>query len=189
MLCSSSIALSCFSTALHSAGTMESLREWQSSLAAKGWINWKLGAAIAAPAALWWLASNKDWYSEPLRPTDFDSLLKQQGDHPTGLPPKTQQQRKKGTADQSGPFENFLKEDEEVDLRDPVVFSSFLKSASAGSSAPKAAAVAAAAAPAVPAGPKAEHVHVLVMFATEYGFAKEVAEKLCSKLAATNRYW
>ena len=39
------------------------------------------------------------------------------------------------------------------------------------------------------AGPKPGHVPVAVLYGTEYGFSKEIAEALCAKLAAGQVYW
>ena len=53
----------------------------------------------------------------------------------TGVVAKKKKQKKKVAAGESGPFENFLKveeEDEEEDGRDPAVFSTFLKSSGKG---------------------------------------------------------
>ena len=43
----------------------------------------------------------------------------------------------------------------------------------------------------VPEGPHAEQAVVLVLFGTEYGFSKEVAERLCSELGRLDDglYW
>jgi len=98
----------------------------------------------------------------------------------------------------SGPFETFLKveaesDEEEVDddPRNPLDFNSFLKTAlTKAPAASKAPVSEASAAPDTgSAGPKPEHARVLVMFGTEYGFSKEIAQKLCAKLQATDKYW
>lgn len=65
--------------------------------------------------------------------------------------------------------------------RDPSDFGAFLKR-------PGAAATAASAAPAVPAasapaaGPMPDDVVVTVLYGTEYGFAREVSERVCERL-------
>ena len=33
------------------------------------------------------------------------------------------------------------------------------------------------------------HIPVLVLFGTEYGFCREIAEKLCEQLRATEPFW
>lgn len=40
-----------------------------------------------------------------------------------------------------------------------------------------------------PAGPSAENVIVTVLYGTEYGFSKEIAEKLSEKLKHGSQYW
>lgn len=65
-------------------------------------------------------------------------------------------------------------------LRDPANFGAFLKSTYTPDAV--APATAPAAAPPVPTGPQADQAVVTVMYGTEYGFAKEIAELLCDKL-------
>lgn len=112
----------------------------------------------------------------------------------------------------SGPFETFLKVDdaagsggsegdeaeEEEDHRDPVDFASFLKAAiPAGSSSSSGGQKQQAAqgqqgsskGAAPPAGPTPNQARVLVMYGTEFGFSREIAEKLCDRLRATKKYW
>lgn len=174
------------------------------------WVRWAL--AVGAPVALYWLLAPKDrsskWFSGPVLETDFDSFLYKQGEHPTGLapPPSSKAKgKKKGpklAPDQrgkvSGTFDTFLKvepedSDDDDDPRDPVDFNSFLKTAlkatPAGGSKAAAAAAGSSDSAAASSGPKPEHARVLVMFGTEYGFSKEIAEKLCAKLRQTDKYW
>lgn len=68
-------------------------------------------------------------------------------------------------------------------MRDPADFGAFLKSTyKAGEDAPQEA-TAPAAAP-VQTGPRPEQAVVTVLYGTEYGFSKEIAEVLCDKLTA-----
>ncbi|MEW5309841.1 MAG: hypothetical protein WDW38_001692 [Sanguina aurantia] len=41
----------------------------------------------------------------------------------------------------------------------------------------------------VASGPSAEHVRVVVLYGTEFGFSKEIAEKLCLQLKEAKTYW
>lgn len=64
-------------------------------------------------------------------------------------------------------------------LRDPANFGAFLKSTYSDAAAP---ATVQQAPPPAPTGPRADQAVVTVMYGTEYGFAKEIAELLCDKL-------
>jgi hypothetical protein len=136
-----------------------------------------------------------DWYSSPVRETDFDSFLVRPGAEQTGLkrPPQRRSAtwQKPGARGQvSGPFESFLKAEEAEDPRDSLDFDSFLKTALPGSTAaPSRQQQQAPATAAVPAVPLPGQVRVLVMFGTEYSFSKEIAEMLCTKLVAAEKYW
>lgn len=71
-------------------------------------------------------------------------------------------------------------------LRDPANFGAFLKSTYT-SDAPTHTHVAA---PPAPTGPRADQAVVTVLYGTEYGFAKEIAELLCDKLRKEDqRVW
>lgn len=169
------------------------------------------GAAGAALGAWWLVSSRRDWYADPILETDFDSFLVRQTGEKTGLDPKPKKksQLRRGfhnvaASDRgkvSGPFDTFLKQggeeeeqDEDDDPRNPLDFNSFLKTAlpaakgapAARSSAPQ------ATEPATtdePAGPQPHQARILVLFGTEYGFSKEIAEKLCAKLREAGPYW
>lgn len=144
--------------------------------------------AVGVPAAVWYLLSGwgRGGYDDDR--TDFDGFLKRvEPVGSTGAAPAA------AAARTSGSIDRFFRDAgqaaaEEEDSRNPVDFDSFLKK-------PRKAAAAAAAAPAAkpPAPPaerpRPEQAQVLVMFGTEYGFSKEVAEKLCSQLKATGKYW
>lgn len=66
-------------------------------------------------------------------------------------------------------------------LRDPANFGAFLKSTYTVFDAAAPPAVQEAVTP-LPTGPHADQAVVTVMYGTEYGFAKEIAELLCDKL-------
>jgi hypothetical protein len=179
-------------------------------------MSWKSTAALAGlplAAYILWRSGSKDWFSEPVQDTDFDSFLVKQGAHPTGLAPTRRKRRanawwswqpavsaaERGKV--SGPFETFLKaeaghdDDSEDDHRNPLDFNSFLKTAqpskqrasSAGANGQ--AAVSGKQLKPAAAGPTADQVRILVMFGTEYGFSKEIAEKLTQKLREADKYW
>jgi sulfite reductase (NADPH) flavoprotein alpha-component len=121
--------------------------------------------------------------------TDFDSFLVRKDDSlPTGSS-KGAHQAQKGRAAGGGPFESFLKvEPEEEDARNPLDFSSFLKGSS-GRGAPNAVQKPAAHAGPPKPTPRPEQARVVVMYGTEFGFSKEIAEKLSDRLLSTGRIW
>lgn len=154
---------------------------------------------------------DRNWSSKPVRETDVESFFKAVPDKPVGLEnagARTATKKKKRSgwnaqlpADQrgkvSGPFEAFLKIEAESsegevddDHRNPLDFSSFLKTAQKPSTSSKqATSHVNGTSDSRPAGPKPEHARVLVMYGTEYGFSKEIAQKLCAKLGETDKYW
>ena len=102
--------------------------------------------------------------------TGFDSFLKQEvaSDEPQGTN-----------------FDCFLKAGPQE--QDSTCFESFLKGTNkVAAGAP---AGGAPAAKQVSAEELAAKKRVLVMYGTEYGFAKEIAEKLCGQLEALESYW
>lgn len=85
---------------------------------------------------------------------------------------------------QSGPIDAFFRNaGEEVDTRNPLDFDSFLVGNKRGAAGKAASATAAPAKP-KEAGPSPEMKPVTVLYGTEFGFSKEIAEKLCSQLKA-----
>ena len=89
----------------------------------------------------------------------------------------------------SGPIDSFFRDaGADEDTRNPVDFDSFIKKPKAANGPAAAAAKGGSAKPAAKQ-PKPEQAQVLVMYGTEYGFSKEIAEKLCSQMEATGKYW
>ncbi|KAG2448381.1 hypothetical protein HYH02_006963 [Chlamydomonas schloesseri] len=140
---------------------------------------WRWALAAGVPVA-WYL------YSRGRKPeverTDIDAFFK--APEPVG----STGSRPAGGGLQSGPIDAFFRDaGEEVDTRNPLDFDSFLVAAKRGGAGGKAAAAGAgAAAPAKPkeSGPSPDMKPVTVLYGTEYGFSKEIAEKLCAQLKA-----
>jgi sulfite reductase (NADPH) flavoprotein alpha-component len=136
---------------------------------------WLLGSSVASALR-----------QEQVQATDFDSFLVRREEAPTGnsRQPKKQGDRAAG----GGPFESFLKvEPEEEDTRNPLDFSSFLKGSRGAPTASDQPAASKAGSP--KATPKPEQARVVVMYGTEFGFSKEIAEKLAERLLSTGRIW
>lgn len=127
---------------------------------------WLLGGAACIPIAYLLLRSKPATAQDS---TDFDSFLVKQ------RPPQALQPTKPATS-----FDDFLL----VKAASATCFESFLKAAPGGAQETGAADNVVQAATV-----QAHHVRVAVMFGTEYGFAKEIAEKLSLKLRQTDEYW
>ncbi|GAX76992.1 hypothetical protein CEUSTIGMA_g4439.t1 [Chlamydomonas eustigma] len=144
---------------------------------APSWLKWAaLGAAPVVAAYLLRTRGKKDDYE-----TDFDSFLVTKGSTPTGVVTS-----KKGP--ESGPFEGFLKDSDE-DQRDPAVFSTFLKSSHVNTKVAAPDVAHSAQLTAQKERPDPSMVKILVLYGTEYGFSKEIAERLASSLKETKQYW
>ncbi|KAL6745889.1 sulfite reductase [Haematococcus lacustris] len=163
------------------------------------WAQIVVVAGTTATLAWWLFSSSKDWYSGPVRETDFESFLVQQTGKKTGVPLKrnTGWRGPKAASSErgsvSGPFESFLKrevtaEDTDEDPRNPLDFNSFLRSA-LPSQRIAATPLKSVATVTPHPGPAAHHVRIRVLYGTEFGFSKEVAERLCSRLRETEQYW
>ncbi len=141
---------------------------------------WRWAAAASIPVA-WYIYSRRRRSAHDQR-TDFDGFLK--AVEPIGSTGSRAATRGSGTIDA------FYKNAADVDTRNPVDFDSFIRGPKKGSSGPQVGVGkgAAAAAPAKPR-PTPDHKPVLVMYGTEYGFSKEIAEKLCSLLAKQGGLW
>lgn len=141
---------------------------------------WRWAAAASIPVA-WYIFSRRRRSAQDQR-TDFDGFLK--AVEPIGSTGSRAATRGSGTIDA------FYKNAADVDTRNPVDFDSFIRGPKKASSGPQVgvATSAAAAAPAKPR-PTPDHKPVLVMYGTEYGFSKEIAEKLCSSLAKQSGLW
>ncbi len=145
-----------------------------------------MGAPAACYLALRWAYGAK---AEDDR-TDFDGFLKRvEAVGSTGHTGAAAAAAAGPASRLSGPIDSFFRDaGADEDTRNPVDFDSFLKKPKAANGVAPAAA-AAASSKAAPKQPKPEQVQVLVMYGTEYGFSKEIAEKLCSQLEATGKYW
>jgi sulfite reductase (NADPH) flavoprotein alpha-component len=157
---------------------MERLSAAADRLAADARARPMLYAAVGLPA-LYLLTRGGKRKGEDLA-TDFNSFLKAPSDEPAGVP----------AAPLATDFNSFLKAPAPVYRETD--FQSFLKAqpASAGTGGQKQAPAkgAAAAAPAA-AALRPDQVKLTVMYGTEYGFSKEVAERLVARLAAIGAYF
>ncbi|KXZ56804.1 hypothetical protein GPECTOR_1g724 [Gonium pectorale] len=144
---------------------------------------WRWAIAAGVPVA-WCLLSRRRHADEER--TDFDGFLKTV--EPVGS--TGSQQRKRGKV--SGTIDDFFKDagEEEEDTRNPVDFDSFLRSSlPAGKGAKTSAAAAKQQPAAAKERPLPSMKPVTVMYGTEYGFSKEIAEKLCGLLKASGAIW
>lgn len=137
--------------------------------------HWMLWAGAAAVPVSMYMLRGKPRSSAPEEPTGFDHYLRQ---------PVPSQQPTKEELRQATQFDTFLK------VRpaepNPTDFSTFLKNApAAGGVAGGAAAAPAVVEEAIPL----DRARVTVMYGTEYGFSKEIAEKLCAQLKETGAFW
>lgn len=117
--------------------------------------------------------------------TDFDGFLRAQEEMgSTGHTAKVKKVKKLSRV--SGPIDGFYKDqgedDDEITPLDSLLklagmdqFVTKLPNSSAAASALS--------------GPSAEHVRVVVLYGTEFGFSKEIAEKLCCQLKEAKTYW
>lgn len=117
------------------------------------------------------------WLTRPAKkeelPTDFNSFLRQPVAEVASPAPLATS------------FESFLKEVPQVYLETD--FESFLKKAP--STAQNIGVASQGIAKAEVSKLSADDVKVTVMFGTEYGFSKEIAEKLCSKVKEMGSFW
>lgn len=132
-------------------------------------------ASLASVPLLWWVFSGR---SQPKSSpdTNINAFLKNKT--PSQIP-AGQQAKRKATS-----FHSFLKEVPQAH-RDASSFSAFLKTpgsnhAVAASNAPKQKA---------DQGPRAADAVITVLFGTEYGFSKEVAERAADAIKASGSYW
>ena len=144
-----------------------------------------LAAAVASGAYLLrLLARPAGQRRRTVPPTDFSSFLKA-----GAVASPADSLRKRSPTG----FAAFLKSSTAGDRRDATSFGAFLKSGS-NSQADKPGAAPLAAAPsadskAQPVQPSGDQVAVTVLYGTEYGFSREIAEKLATRLQLTERYW
>lgn len=129
---------------------------------------------LGTPVLLWALSGRSKGNQQ--QDTNINAFFK---DKSTVRPPSAQQPKRRGTG-----FHSFLKEVPQAH-RDATSFGAFLKSPAS------AVAVASDDAPGqqAPKGPKANDIVICVLFGTEYGFSKEVAERVAAAITACGSYW
>ncbi len=117
---------------------------------------------------------------------DFDSFLVTKGEAPTGLAEQPSKKKKRQSRnDEWGTFDTFLK-DKDEDERDPAVFSTFLKNGATAKPVVTAQQISAL----LPRErPMPSMARVLVLYGTEYGFSREIAEMASCKLKETKQFW
>jgi len=142
------------------------------------WLTW---ATVGSVPLLWYLSYRRKRNATDVLITDFDSFLVKRGDIPTGSQPERKTQKERC----GGPIEQFFKD---VDQRDPADFSTFLKSSGCAASHAATQSTQDDKAQA-DEKPDPNTARVLVLFGTEYGFSKEIAERMCAKLKETKKYW
>ncbi|GFR40974.1 hypothetical protein Agub_g1639 [Astrephomene gubernaculifera] len=151
--------------------------------ASKSSTYWRWAIAAGVPVA-WYLLSRRRPADDER--TDFDGFLKVV--EPVG---STGGQPEPGRS--SGTIDAFFKDaGEQVDTRNPLDFNSFLLSNASSAPAKSGQKPSGAKQPASAPerkGPSADMKPVLVLYGTEYGFSKEIAEKLCSMLSACGGVW
>lgn len=145
-----------------------------------------LYAGVPLAAGYLLLKGNRDDYR-----TDFDGFLKAVEEpgstgHNTAAASKSSPA---GTGLTSGSIDKFFKDADE-DTRNPLDFDSFLKGAAKSSGASHQNAQAQKAVPPAPKEQaKPHHIRVAVLYGTEFGFSKEVAEIMAGQLKSTGAYW
>lgn len=133
-----------------------------------------LAAGLAIPVAYYLFTSKPR--RAPRSSNDFEAFLNRHVE----IGPET---AAGGPAVNENSFESFLKVDTTAQHRE-TDFESFLKALP--SSAPRGAGAAQAASAPQATG---DHIPVCVLYGTEFGFSKEIGEKLCAKLKETGPYW
>ncbi|BDA47196.1 Sulfite reductase [NADPH] flavoprotein alpha-component [Coccomyxa sp. Obi] len=146
--------------------------------------SWLRAGLIGAPVA--WYVCSRLCYRPPPKETSFDAFLR-----PGAKTAKPQGKEKQRPA---ANFSAFLKrsEQEQTPVRQAASFSSFLRKQPNQAQAQPAAAAAAADADgraAAVAVPAPEQKPVAVLYGTEYGFSKEIAEKLVGRLKESGEFW
>ena len=132
---------------------------------------------LGIPAA-WWAVSGRS-QPAPSQDTNINAFFKQKPATKTSVPGQSQPQR------QATSFQSFLKEAPKAH-RDPTSFGAFLKGPSETASDQQSPSQYQAAAP---AGPQESDCAITVLFGTEYGFSKEVAERAAAAITSSGPYW
>ncbi|KAK9905499.1 hypothetical protein WJX75_000993 [Coccomyxa subellipsoidea] len=145
--------------------------------------SWLWTGLVAAPVA--WYVYSRLRNRPPPREASFDAFLR-----PGAKAAKVQREDKPRPA---ANFSAFLKRPEQAQkpVRQAASFSSFLRK-QPGQAEPAAAAATESPTDAesiIEAGPGPEQKPVTVLYGTEYGFSKEIAEKLLGKLKESGALW
>ncbi len=164
------------------------------------WRWWIAAAAASAGCGACLAVWRRAYHSGAARPrTDFDGFLKAQP--AAAKAPTASQPAQRGAAQRSATsFGSFLKDGPSAQpsqQRDPTAFGSFLKGSVSREGAQHGGADgsadteagAALSGTGAEAQPSPDSVPVTVLFGTEFGFSKEIAEKLRDRLLAGARYW
>lgn len=132
------------------------------------------GSIAGAPLVWWLLSSRSRPQSSP--DTNINAFFKNKDTIP---PPVVQHAERQATS-----FHSFLKKVPQAH-RDPSSFSAFLKPQ--GST--QAAVTDSLPTPEAANGPHAADVIITILFGTEYGFSKEIAERAAAAIKACGSYW
>ena len=132
-------------------------------------------ASVAGAPLVWWVLSGRS-RAQPSPSTNINAFFKNKSTSPT---PAVQQAKRQPTS-----FHSFLKKVPQAH-RDASSFSAFLKpqgstQAAVTDSLPSSEAA---------SGPGAADVIITILFGTEYGFSKEVAERAAAAIKACGNYW
>ena len=131
-------------------------------------------SAVGTPV-VWWILSSRS--KEKQKPdTNINAFFK---DKSVARAPAPQQPKRKATS-----FHSFLKEIPQAH-RDATSFGAFLK----GPTLDTAAQTSSITDDQALKGPTASDVVITVLFGTEYGFSKEVAERVAAAITACGSYW
>jgi hypothetical protein len=144
-----------------------------------------LATSCVAGSYLWYLLSRPRKSKRPA--TDFNSFLKKVSEPAAAAPTPAGPPRRGLTS-----FSAFLRDGGPPAARDATSFSAFLKNRPDAAAAQPAAAASPSADDAQGAGsaqPSADSVVVTVLYGTEYGFSREIAEKLRDRLRGLPPYW
>lgn len=130
---------------------------------------------LSLPAA-WWALSYKP-QQPPSQETHINAFFKQKPSAQISAPDRPVRQ--------STSFQSFLKQAPQAQ-RDPTSFGAFLKKSSQLPSNQQSSPQHQSAAP---TGPQDSDCAITVLFGTEYGFSKEVAERAAAAITASGAYW
>lgn len=152
---------------------------WIPKLSSTYW-RWTLAGSVPF---VWCLLSRRRRAEPEEGRTDFDGFLKMvQPVGSTGSQPRPTRT--------SGTIDAFFKDtDEQGDTRNPLDFDSFLLSKKSAFRPPAPPSVKSHATHNLNPGPTADMKPVTVLYGTEYGFSKEIAEMLCRQLQAAGKLW